>query len=153
MAEAKKRVQEWNPESWRTEANKQRLLSIKTVRGYNDTCQPYSHLRKGIRAVDDLARAEAVDQKFDLVTCLAFIEYATMMKDCGTREPIISEVLFYTKALAPLEKEVPNFGPQALVSSALVVGNYCKPNNPSTPQAEAVFAKMRDAYLKAHRRG
>ncbi len=43
------------------------------------------------------------------------------------------------------KEHAPNFNADALVASALVIGNYCKPNLSSNPGADAAFAKLRAA--------
>lgn len=42
----------------------------------------------------------------------------------------------------------PNFNADALVASALVIGNYCKPNLSSNPGADAAFVKLRAVYAE-----
>ena len=40
----------------------------------------------------------------------------------------------------------PDFIADTLVASALVIGDFCKPNLLSNPGADAAFAKLRAAY-------
>ena len=143
---ATKRAEAWSPGV--SMAINTRLAEIQTVEEFNTRCQAYDNIHEEIRRLDDLIRAERVNGKYDLVTCLAVIEYSQMLKQCDGRDPVLGELLFYLRFLGSPELRAVSGGQlpsSAAVSTALVIGSYCKPIQPQ-PGSEATFAKLRAAY-------
>ena len=146
LDEARIRADGWNSDTWRHDGNKQLPQKVKTLEDYNRVCQPYAGTAKDVRGVDDMMRAEAVEGRFDLLTCISIIEYSWTIKDCDGRKPIISEILYYLRFLA-LKPEVASQLPaSASVATALVIGDYCKPQQAPATSTESVSAKLRQAY-------
>ena len=144
------RADAWGPDS----PHHARLAELKTIKDYNALCQTYENINDGIRQLDNLIRAERVTGKFDLLTCLAVIEYSRMTKNCDGRDPVLGELLFYLKFLDSPEiqrRAGTMLAPSAAVSTALVIGSYCKANQPQ-PGADATFAKLRAAYREGAQR-
>jgi hypothetical protein len=134
----------WNPNAVRAEAKL--LQKMESVKDYNGTCQSFRGIKQGVRSIDHLLRSEAAEGRSNLLSCLAFIEHARLTKDCDAREPRLDEVLFYLRLLGSKQKDAARLPAEAAVATALVIGGYCKANQPPTPAAEATFAKLRKAF-------
>jgi len=147
LKEAEQRARKWEAEQAQARPKSDDPVSnVETLKEYNDLCQQYARIDRGIRSIDNLIHQEAAKKKRDLVTCVAFIEQARSVRKCDDREPILSEILYYTKALALRPEDAKSLPSTAAVASALVIGSYCEPSQPLPPGAAAAGAKLRDAY-------